>query len=648
MTPRSMLTLLRPGGCVPVVAAVILLCSRPAAAQPHAEDPLAPLDFSVDAASPLNIAMPGAAASILRKPGPVILYPGPGLGLNSPLDDLDAFCYPRTGQGSPELLYLLVFSVDRFSVGAAPPDPALVATGRIFNVLDQADRNQAASDIFMSLDPYTRWGRPFSVSAADPVPGSPVPIFEHGGNSWSQEEGGPRNLDAEAEAPKSWGAADHGEVLPRLAPIGCRSPKLNNTLASNQGDTGGVDQDLSPNKAPVQREPAPAGDDLDTADFSPSTAVAQVRGGSGLFFTVSRNSPSLPTLPGPANFQSGADVFYDPVPEFGGTEELYLSAQEMGLVGTPAGDDIDALVVFDQDGVFGPGDQVLFSLARGSPSLIGQRSAADVFVYRYGDPSFSLFASALDLGLDPLMDNVDALSLLPTDNPSQSIYDKAVFLVWPGDFDYSGGLDGTDCLAFPPCFGGEGILYDGNGVSLHVVSVGPGPYFHPPVLTVEVGDRVRWVWAGDGLPHNVVSGQNGLFDGVFNSGPPTSMGGTVFEVTFDAALLDLFPRHQSRYHYFSGPDLAAGMVGEIVVQPHPCACFDLDFDLDVDCNDWRDFQPVYREASGQPCVPLTIEEFVSALLGNPLQPAHACIADWNTDGLLNGLDVAGFVQMLWP
>ncbi len=647
MTPRLILTLLRQGGCVSVAAAVVLLCTSPATAQPHAEDPLAPLDFSVDAASPLNIAMPGAAASILRKPGPVIVYPGPGLGLNSPLDDLDAYCYPRLGQGSPELLYLLVFGVDRFSVGAAPPDPALAATGRIFNVLDQADRNQVAGDIFMCLDAYTQWGRPFT-TAADPVPGTPVPAHDPGGDLWSPEQGGPRNLDAEAETPKSWGAVDHGEALPRLAPIGCRGPMMNNTLASNQGDTGGVDQDLSPNKAPVQREPAPAGDDLDAADFNPSAAAAQVRGGSGLFFTVSRGSPSLPTLPGPSPLQSGADVFHDPVPEFGGTEELYLSAVQMGLVGTAAGDDIDALVVFDQDGVFGPGDQVLFSLARGSPSLTGQRSAADIFVYRYGDPSFSLFASALDLGLDPLTDNVDSLTMLPTENPSQSIHDKAIFLVWPGDFDHSGSLDATDCAAFPPCHSGAGVPYDGNGVSLHVVSVGPGPYFNPPVLNIEVGDRVRWVWSGDGLMHNVVSGQNGVFDGVFNSGPPTSIGGTVFEVTFDAALLETYPRHLNRYHYFSGPDFAAGMIGEIVVQPHPCACFDLDFDLDVDCNDWRDYRPVYREAAGQPCVPLTIEEFVSALLGSPLQPVHACIADWNADGLLNGLDVAGFVQTLWP
>lgn len=630
---------------VPGVAVIAAFCVEAALGQPHAEDPVSPVDFSVDRASPLNAMFPGAAASIFRKPGPTPLFTGPGLGLYSPMDDLDAFHYGQPAAG-PSQLYMLLFSVDCVSIGGVPPDPGLSATGRIFSVFDQADRNQAAGDIFMSTDPFTRGGGPFTVAAIK-VPVGQTAVL-HPDSIWGNAEpvAAIRQVTDPGQAMlEGAGSSRDHAAIPRLAPISGRGPKQNNTLVSNQGDTGGVDQDLSPAKAPVQREATASGDNVNAAATSASGAMAQIRGlGSGFFFTVTADSPSLATLPGTFPMQSGADIFFDANPEIGGTEELYLSAFEMGLQGSFAGDDIDALVVFDDDGVFGAGDQVLFSLTRGSPSLTGQRSAADVFVYHYGEPTFTLFATAVELGLDPVMDDIDALTLLPTSEPEQTVYAKAVFLVWPGDFDESGWLEPQDCAAFPPCFSGAGVPLDSNGFATHVVSVGPGPHFNPTLLSIEVGDTVRWIWAADGMPHNVVSGLDGQFNGVFTSGPPTSVPGTFFEVTFDYPLLNRCPRHLNAYHYFSTPDFTAGMTGTIIVQPHPCACFDLDFDLDVDCNDWRDLQPVYVEATGQDCVPLSVEEFVAALLGNPMMPAHVCIADMNADGELNGLDVSRFVE----
>lgn len=97
----------------------------------------------------------------------------------------------------------------------------------------------------------------------------------------------------------------------------------------------------------------------------------------------------------------------------------YASFVELGLV---AEDDIDALVVLDEDmdGLFRGHDRVLFSLARGSPSLatiegaspIG--AAADVFVVEPGRaPRVFARGRVFGLGLPP--DNIDALELIVED-----------------------------------------------------------------------------------------------------------------------------------------------------------------------------------------------------------------------------------------
>ena len=63
------------------------------------------------------------------------------------------------------------------------------------------------------------------------------------------------------------------------------------------------------------------------------------------------------------------------------------------------------------NGVFEPNDQVVFSLASGSPS----RGAAEVFIVQFGGQP-TVLAPASALGLGHVDDNIDALELLLCDD----------------------------------------------------------------------------------------------------------------------------------------------------------------------------------------------------------------------------------------
>ena len=574
-------------GSTVVTIVVTLFCAASVRAQPHSTVPLPAPQFSIDRTSPTST-VPTAASAILAKPGPTVVHQGTGMGLNSSMDEMNDFSYNRRPAIQQGEMFLILFSVDRASVGARPPDPGLVATGRCFSVYDQADRHQAPADLFMSLDPFTTAG---------------------------------------TVTPK-----DGGRAISR-----------NNTEVINQGDTGGDDIDLSPAEAPVQRDdPNDAVDNVDGIGYPPTGGKDRT---AALFFTLSANSPSLLSMPGIPGQQSGADVFVDLNQDLGGNEDLYVAAPVLGLQAMPNGDDIAGLVVFDNgNNVFDPGvDQILFTLARGSPSLgNGIHSPADIFV-SYGNGTFSVFASADDLGLLPA-DHVDALEIFPTLNPLATVSDYAIYLVWPGDYDGNKMLNQVDASAFAGCYSGPGISYDTTPPVVHVVQVGPGSVFTPSVINIQVGDTVRWVWV-DG-PHNVVSGTSGSADGIFNSGLP-SYPPRVFDVTFNAAFLDLHPKGGWIYEYFSAPNYSAGMIGWVIVHPHPCATFDVDFDGDVDCNDWIAFKPVYAEATGGGApVGLTIPQFVAVLLGVPTPEVYHCLADMNGDGHADGLDVQAYVCAL--
>jgi plastocyanin len=94
----------------------------------------------------------------------------------------------------------------------------------------------------------------------------------------------------------------------------------------------------------------------------------------------------------------------------------------------------------------------------------------------------------------------------------------------------------------------------------HTVTVGPSLQnsFSPQDITIQVGDKVNWVW--DTGRHNVVSD-----DGYFTSGalasPPHS-----FSMVFDAAFLASAPISGNRYAYQCALHGFMGMVGSVTVE----------------------------------------------------------------------------------
>lgn len=119
-----------------------------------------------------------------------------------------------------------------------------------------------------------------------------------------------------------------------------------------------------------------------------------------VYFSLDAASPAL--------FASGADIYFSPAG--GGPFFIFSFPPQIGLV---AGDELDALVMWDR-GVIGapdPGiDFALFSLAPGSPSL-GAASAASIFVTDFNF-AFCPFAQAGLLGMQAA-DNVDGLDVVP-------------------------------------------------------------------------------------------------------------------------------------------------------------------------------------------------------------------------------------------
>ncbi len=487
--------------------AFIFFVIAPVMAGPHALVPIPKPHFTIDLVSPSigkpTTGGPITAGAILDAPGPVVTYAASGLRLFHPADELDEMSGNRIDVGVADK-FVILFGVDRASVGARGPDPSLLPS-RPFNVLDQAMRHQAAGDTFMTLDLYTRSG-------------GPLPLE------------GFRLLAAK-----------------------------NNTLVINQGDTGGGDYDMIEDVSPLMD--LPPGTPIDNGDGIYYEPVPPLWGGvpqwpavrdavlgederTGaergiavyLYFTLSRNSPSLAQLPPPG---SGANVYVDSNPNTPFTENLYVTAAQLGLTGGPTGDDIDGLMVFDGgvQGVFNAGtDQVIFSLTPNSPSLGFSFSAADLFTSN-GGGVFALYATADDLGLLP-SDNVDNLELIKTTNAATTAFNSAIYYVIPGDFDGDGVLTADDCGQFAGCYTGEG-----------------------GVATL------------------------------------------------------------------------------------PCESFDQDADGDVDCLDWRNNTIIFKQLNGGAvCPPLSVPEFVSALLGSPLVPAHECMADMNLDGKANGADVGPYVK----
>ncbi len=146
-------------------------------------------------------------------------------------------------------------------------------------------------------------------------------------------------------------------------------------------------------------------DDLDAVDgrFAPTPLPGL---GPTIFWSVD-----------PFTYGGGfsADIFFGPAAAgYAAGPAPYVAAAGIGLVGGAAGDDIDALVYFE-DGVAGatPGDVILFSLAAGSPTLGGGAFAGpgDILITAPGGAP-GIFALAGTIGLLP-GDELNALDIIP-------------------------------------------------------------------------------------------------------------------------------------------------------------------------------------------------------------------------------------------
>jgi len=175
------------------------------------------------------------------------------------------------------------------------------------------------------------------------------------------------------------------------------------------------------------------------------------------------------------------DILISPAPGFGAfTYAIFIrGVADIGLL---PGDDLDALCLFDADpvGKLTPGDEILFSLAGGSPSLTpganpawpaGAISPADVLHWRLGGV-ISRYASPRSLGLFD-RDELDALDIgecvdtcvtdLDGDGISE-LCDNCPNLLNPGQAD--GDLDGIGdaCDNCPTVFNPSQADANGNNI----------------------------------------------------------------------------------------------------------------------------------------------------------------------------------------
>ena len=88
---------------------------------------------------------------------------------------------------------------------------------------------------------------------------------------------------------------------------------------------------------------------------------------------------------------------------------------------------------------------------------------------------------------------------------------------------------------------------------------GDAPTFDPSDVTIRPGDTVEWRWGGD-FPHNVMSGSNGVSNGMFNSG--THRSPFTFSFTFQNA---------GTFDYFCSIHYSMGMTGVVRVVASPAA-----------------------------------------------------------------------------
>ncbi len=345
------------------VLAMMVICmtfSQRADAAGKPLDPLTPPFYAFDSQSPTALRGDVAPCDVLFKefPNPAppsVLVSCQQLQMGQPGDEIDALSTSNETVASTASIILL-FSVDRNSVGSVPPDAALFANRVPYNVQDQALKNQASGDQFMSLQLFSRQGQ---------LPGN------RAGN--------------------------------------------NNTQTYNNYNQGGTDFNAEP---PVGSASAARRASQDNVIAMVRSSADQLNLPiSGVYYSLIANSPAMQNIPGAA--PSGANIYIHPDPtDIAIAPRVFASSADLGLV--PTDDINSMIVFDENaNGLFDGTDQVIFSLTPGSPSLgtldVGiAGSPADVYSVTAGAaPTATMIASAAALGLAAATDNIDALDYSP-------------------------------------------------------------------------------------------------------------------------------------------------------------------------------------------------------------------------------------------
>lgn len=379
----------RNGKRVAFLAVLLTVAVTPAVLAAPPLNALPPPFFCFDADSPSVAAgwMGPADILALGTVHPQAVVQGCQLGLPDPTDRLASLSSPHSTWTS-STPFVILFSVDRATVGLANPDPALIAAGVPYNVKDQAARGQAAGDQYISTGQFTLSGG---------MQGAP-------------------------------------------------SDGHNGTLGRNHFDEGGTDFQAYPqSSASAPPSAAPQDNVICTAYLAAEGSPVQ-----HVYFTLTSNSRSLRELSGPYA-HSGANVFYNACPQSGGITVVFAPCSALNLQQTDAIDAL-VVFDMDMDGVYDSGDSILFSLAPGSPSLTtiagasSVAAAADVFLARPGCAN-SVFAHAQDFGLGAPSDNIDALELYSCAGDSFSLATHGIRAL-RGDLNCDDLLDSFDIDPF--------------------------------------------------------------------------------------------------------------------------------------------------------------------------------------------------------
>lgn len=369
-----------------LAAAVIFTATRPVIADEGPPDPI-----SIDRASPSIVIggnTPGDIYDMLPLPlsgmgwdvggpGPIVHVPDLAYGLG-PLDNNDGH---SNGELNPNAVQALYFSGDD-SRDVLPGDVSMGASGTDYS--NQAALGQAAGDRFMVNGLTTL---------------SPAAVMGGGGAAGIVPGGIPGGL---GNFPINLLSANQT----RYNEIPSIGPGVLNTFAPPPGFT-------------IQ-------DDMDALELTPFDITPDGIHDTPIYFSLDPISPGL--------FGSPADILVSPPATAGYT--LFAGSTLLGL---GAGDDVDALALWDTLGNLAPdpGDYALFSLTPASPTLYGadtlpglalvdddgingvddlgevglgdDMSPADIFVTDFSG-AFTLFLSAGSIGMLP-NDNVDAIDV---------------------------------------------------------------------------------------------------------------------------------------------------------------------------------------------------------------------------------------------